>query len=74
MDDSMRSEIEKTRTFASTLVGMNINDAQALTAGTGFSLRIVQQDGEYFMVTMDYRTNRIDLVINNDIITEVSVG
>ena len=74
MQDSMRSQIEKTRAFASTLVGMNINDAQALTSGTGFSLRIVQQDGEYFMVTMDYRTNRIDLVINNDIITEVSVG
>ncbi len=74
VEDTLQSQIEKTRAFASTLVGMNINDAQALTAGTGFSLRIVQQDGEYFMVTMDYRTNRIDLVINNDIITEVSVG
>lgn len=74
MEDSMASQIEKTRAFASTLVGLNIDEARALTAGTGFSLRIVQQDGEYFAITMDYRTDRIDLVINNDIITEVSVG
>ena len=40
----------------------------------GFTLRIVERDGESYAITMDYRTDRVDVKVTNDIITEYSVG
>lgn len=73
-EEQMKLAIEETRKFGATLVGMNIDEAEKLAASRGFTVRIIERDGEYFMITMDYRTDRIDVKVANDIITEYSVG
>jgi hypothetical protein len=36
--------------------------------------RIAQEDGEFFALTRDYRTERVDLYISKGVVTKVSVG
>ena len=73
-EQQMKDAIAKTQAFGATLIGMNITDAEQLAQSSGFTLRIVERDGESFAITMDYRTDRVDVKVTNDIITEYSVG
>lgn len=73
-ESEMNAQVERTRAFADTLIGMNIDEAEMLAASKGFITRIVERDGESFIVTMDYRTNRVNLTVKNDIITETFIG
>lgn len=73
-ESEMKSQIQLTQEFAATLLGMNVVEAEALAKSQGFMSRIVERDGESFMITMDYRTNRVNLIVENDIITKAHVG
>ena len=42
--------------------------------GGQINYRIVKRDGESFPVTMDYRMDRINLEIENGVITNASIG
>ena len=73
-EQQMKDAIAKTQAFGATLIGMNITEAEQRAHTAGFTLRIVERDGESFAITMDYRTDRVDVKVTNDIITEYSVG
>lgn len=73
-ESEMNNQVQLTQEFAATLLGMNVVEAEALAKSQGFMSRIVERDGESFMITMDYRTNRVNLIVENDIITKAHVG
>jgi protein-disulfide isomerase len=62
---------------ADEVIGMS--EAEAIEAIAGISSesltpRIVRRDDENFMITMDYRLDRINLEIDNGIVTQASIG
>ncbi len=46
----------------------------AQTSTAGFSARIVERNGEIFAMTLDYREDRINLTIADDIVTVAQIG
>jgi hypothetical protein len=54
--------------------GMPLDEATSYAQGVGFELRVVEIDGESLMVTEDYRTDRVNVVIENDIVTSAEIG
>ena len=56
------------------LVGLTAEDAAAAAAKAGYEVRVVSVDGEPRAMTMDFRTNRINLEIENDVVTRAYVG
>ena len=62
---------------ADEVIGMS--EAEAIETIAGISSealtpRIVRRDDENFIVTMDYRLDRINLEIDNGIVTQASIG
>lgn len=57
-----------------TLVGMTIEDAEALAAENDWIIRQVRVDGEDRPMTMDLRYNRINVAVDDGVITEVISG
>lgn len=53
--------------------GLTIEAAQELARENGVMFRIVQEDGEYYAVTMDYRPGRINAVVEDGIIVSYTV-
>jgi len=49
-------------------------DATALIESEGFTARVIERDGEPLPVTMDYRIDRFNLTVVDDIVTQLSVG
>lgn len=59
---------------AAQLVGLNEQVATTCAANEGWKFRVVARDGEDFMVTADYRTDRVNLTVENGIVTAINVG
>jgi hypothetical protein len=62
---------------ADEVIGMS--EAEAIETIAGISSesltpRIVRRDDENFIVTMDYRLDRINLEIDNGVVTQASIG
>lgn len=66
--------LEIPRDFVTRLIGMNEADAKALIWKNNYMSRVVHRDGEDFMVTADYRYDRINLYINGGIVFDATVG
>jgi len=49
-------------------------EAQEICKEAKFTLRVVKEDGNYKIVTRDYRLDRINLELENNIITKVYIG
>jgi hypothetical protein len=49
-------------------------EAEVCAAANSWIYRIGERDGEAFMLTKDYRTNRVTVSIESGFITKVSVG
>lgn len=56
------------------VVGMTEAEAVAAARAQGLTTRVVKRDGQEFPVTMDYRTDRINLVITDGDVTRATVG
>lgn len=56
------------------LVGLTEKTAVTCAESEGWGVRVVHRDGEDFMVTADYRADRVNLVVENDVVTSVTVG
>lgn len=56
------------------LTGLGEADAGALATDRGYVVRVVARDGEFYQVTMDYRYDRINFVIENGIVVQASIG
>lgn len=60
--------------FAFTLIGMKKEAADIAAEAEGFKTRVVEQDGQHFAGTCDYRFDRINLYITDGVITKVAIG
>lgn len=56
------------------LVGTDLAEATAIAEKAGFGVRVVSVDGEDFAVTSDYRTDRVNLTLVEDRVTEATIG
>ena len=59
---------------ADRLVGLSEADAVAEAEAQGWDVRVVARDGEDFPITMDYSTGRVNLTVEDDVVTKVYVG
>jgi hypothetical protein len=59
---------------ASQLISMSELEAEVCAAANSWIYRIGERDGEAFILTKDYRTNRVTVSIESGFITKVSVG
>ena len=59
---------------ANQLISMSEIEAEVCSAANSWIYRIGEKDGEEFMLTKDYRTNRVTVSIESGFITKVSVG
>lgn len=65
---------QATKDMAKKVIGMHEKDAITAIEGIGDSYRIARRDDESFALTMDYRPDRINLEIDNDIVTAANIG
>ena len=64
----------ETTALADSLVGMSEGEAVMKVEATGRTIRIARRDKENFAMTMDYRPDRINIEVDADIVTKVTVG
>jgi hypothetical protein len=53
------------------LVGKRVKRARELADGHGCRLRVVKRDGKDLIVTQDYRTDRVNIVVRDRRVTRV---
>lgn len=51
------------------LIGLTVEEAKKIVP---YEIRVTKENGKSYMVTMDFKTNRVNVEINNDLITEVT--
>lgn len=67
-------EVPVTRDSAETLIGLTEDEAVATASERGWQLRVAQRDDEYFMLSADYREDRVNIVVKNGLVTSVEIG
>ena len=55
-------------------LGMSEADAVTYAESRGWAVRVVKRDGEEFPITMDYSASRVNLTIENGIVTIATTG
>lgn len=65
---------KQAKQVARDVVGMAEVEAVATAQAQGLTTRVVQRDGQDFPITMDLRTDRINLVITDGKVTRATVG
>jgi hypothetical protein len=73
-EEEMQEQVARTEAFAATTVGMTEGDALEAIEEAGLIARVVAEDGEYFAVTEDYVTTRVNLVLVGGVVTEATAG
>ncbi len=56
------------------VIGKTVEEAKALCDAIGFQLRITREDSNWFIVTRDYRTDRVNVEIEHEKIVKASIG
>jgi hypothetical protein len=56
------------------LIGLTEDEALQAAVGAGWTARIVSRDGEDFMITKDYRLDRVNFTVVDGAVTAVYVG
>lgn len=59
---------------ASSVVGLSESEAVELIESSGFASRVVARDGELFSTTKDYRTDRVNISIEKDVVVSADIG
>jgi hypothetical protein len=57
-----------------TLIGMTEDEASKMATTNGWAVRIAMRDGEPFTLTMDYRQDRVNLMVEKNLVTKVDIG
>jgi hypothetical protein len=60
--------------YGQQLVGFDESAAENCVSESGFVWRVVARDGEFFAVTADYSPQRLNAVIEDSVVTEMSAG
>ena len=55
-------------------VGKTLQEAKEYAESGGFTIRIVEEDGKAFMVTYDFKINRLNFRLRNNKVTDVFGG
>lgn len=56
------------------LIGKSLEQARELSGFNGFTIRVTREDSTNYMVTMDMRFDRINVQIDNGLITKCNIG
>lgn len=56
------------------LVGKSLNEVKSYAQSAGLITRVVNIDGAPMMLTCDFNTSRLNLTVDNGIVTEIGVG
>lgn len=72
--ESITLETPIPQAVADALIGLTESAATGCADELGWGFRVVQRDGEDFPATMDYRADRVSVVVENDTVTSVAVG
>lgn len=73
----MKNKVERIngdQLLLNSIVGKSLTEAKELAGFNGFAIRIVREDGERYMVTMEHRMDRINVEIDNGIVTKTNIG
>jgi hypothetical protein len=65
---------EITNEAANTLLGMSEQEATSTAEANGWVVRIAARDGEQFALTMDYNPKRVNLTVDNGVVSDVFIG
>ena len=71
---TVKSEEMISEARASQLISMSELGAEICAVANSWIYRIGERDGEAFMLTKDYRTNRVTVSIESGFIRKISVG
>lgn len=75
--EKLRNNINKnqiTSELLETLIGMTKEDGSKLCDKNGYMIRIMREDDNDYIGTQEFRPNRINLKIDNGLITESYIG
>jgi len=56
------------------VLGLTEVEAIAKIQASGFAARVVEKNGEYYVGTSDYRTDRVNLSITEGVVTRADIG
>lgn len=56
------------------LVGLAEQEAEAHARESGLTWRVISRDGQDYPATMDYSTQRVNVTIENGIVTRATIG
>lgn len=56
------------------LVGLTEAEAAAQAEAAGFTVRVIQRDGEAYPGTMDWVETRVNLTIESGVVTRATIG
>lgn len=56
------------------LDGLPLDQFKEEAAKLGFRTRVIEEDGEHFVVTCDYDINRVNVAVNGGIVTVKNIG
>jgi hypothetical protein len=71
---AIKNENEVSELRAKQLIGLTEKSGEICATLNNWGYRVVARDGEDFAVTMDYRSNRVNVKIQSDQIVSVTVG
>jgi len=60
----MNNEINK-------IIGQSVEDVLIYLKKLDYTIRIVEEDGRVFMVTMDFKNNRVNVIVENGLIISI---
>lgn len=53
------------------IIGKTIAEANAICEGNGYTMRVMEEDGEALMGTCDLRSNRVNVAVVNGNVTRL---
>ena len=66
--------MKESKELLESLIGMTEDNGLKLCKENDYDTRIVREDSNNYAITMDLRFNRINLEIDNGIITKCDIG
>jgi hypothetical protein len=63
-----------TQDSADSLIGLTEDEARKVATERGWTVRVAMRDGEAFMLTTDYREDRVNLTVVKNTVTSVQIG
>jgi hypothetical protein len=70
----MEKSSDSKKELLDSLIGMDVESGSKLCKENGYVVRITREDSLNYMVTMDLRFDRINLEIDNGLITNFGIG